>query len=1208
MTREEIDNLIIENIYTNDAGLITGIILQEVLLSMVEYNAESAHTHVNKSILDQLTQANLDVLSRLSIVDNKLRVNSDMYSTGEISAYGVGIDPGGGAGASALSELNDVALTVPNVGDLLLYNGTHWVNRPQSTIMPDLSQLENHLSNFNNPHQVQFSQLLNKPTTLSGYGITDAAALNHNHSGVYEPAFTKNTAFNKNFGTSAGTVSEGNHTHTFASITSKPTTLSGYGISDAYTKTETDTKLSLKLDKSIFDDLFEKVEVSAGIFAIKAKYNFYSVGEVSAYGVGSGTGGGSISYNRLDAWIDYDSTKSGWVLSALLGNDLNTRVTSLEGGSTLAVNTTGTGNAITAITKSGTTITANKGATFAELDGNGKVISSQLPSYVDDVIEAASLANFPATGETGKIYIAQDTNKTYRWSGTAYVEISASLALGETSSTAYRGDRGKIAYDHSQIAHQSILNGTGFVKVSGTTVSYDNNTYSLSTHNHSGIYEPVFTKNTAFNKNFGTAAGTVSEGNHTHTFASLTSKPTTLSGYGITDAYTKTEVNTALALKLDKSTFDDLFEKVEVSTGVYAIKAKYDFYSVGEVSAYGAGTGGGSVSYNRLDAWADYTSDKSGWVLSALLGNDLNTRLSVLEAGGSGSYQPLDADLTSIAGLTGTSGFLKKVSVNSWELDTNSYAIASHTHTFASLTSKPTTLAGYGITDAANINHTHAYLPLTGGTLSGALNFANNTWNVVGDDTALGDCNIGGMIGIKGLNREYAGIAFFTPSNTPIGQLKVESNVLKFNDNVIYHAGNFTNLNQLTTRNFSDLQNKPTTLAGYGITDAANINHTHGLTRYSLAAPAFIDGLTTSNFRTTLFGSSTSGYNISTARWDNLPLALSGLIRDSTMIAWSGADTHGFLALSWCTPSALIGGGNGDNIVWSATLLNSLNYNNYAPTKTGVGASGTWNIGITGNASTATKLQTARTIAGVSFDGTANIDIPFANLSSKPTTLSGYGISVSDVLTQLKTIDGAGSGLDADLLDGLNGNNFLKTGFTINGDIDAYYPEGTQTFDPIPAGNPPIQNPNIRTLNLGDDFARRTQLAFPYNLNLAFLRYRIETGWSNWREFAFTDSNVASATKLQTARTLWGQSFDGTGNVSGNLTSVGSITMNGSISGATTISASTSVTTPKIIFAAAGWSVEQTGTEIQFKYNGVIKQRLLSDGSIVAVGEVTAYG
>lgn len=79
----------------------------------------------------------------------------------------------------------------------------------------------------------------------------------------------------------------------------------------------------------------------------------------------------------------------------------------------------------------------------ASLDANGRVPSTQLPSYVDDVLEYASVSNFPATGESGKIYIALDTNKTYRWSGSAYVEISESLALGETSSTAYAGDKGK---------------------------------------------------------------------------------------------------------------------------------------------------------------------------------------------------------------------------------------------------------------------------------------------------------------------------------------------------------------------------------------------------------------------------------------------------------------------------------------------------------------------------------------------------------------------------------------------------------------------------------------------------------------------------------------------------------------------------------------------------------------------------------------------
>jgi len=116
---------------------------------------------------------------------------------------------------------------------------------------------------------------------------------------------------------------------------------------------------------------------------------------------------------------------------------------------------------------------ANSG--LAELDANGKVPSAQLPSYVDDVIEASSKSNFPTTGETGKIYVDTSNNKTYRWSGTSYVEISASIALGETSSTAYRGDRGKIAYDHSQSTHAradaskveaSTTNGN--IKIDGT--------------------------------------------------------------------------------------------------------------------------------------------------------------------------------------------------------------------------------------------------------------------------------------------------------------------------------------------------------------------------------------------------------------------------------------------------------------------------------------------------------------------------------------------------------------------------------------------------------------------------------------------------------------------------------------------------------------------------------------------------------------------
>lgn len=84
---------------------------------------------------------------------------------------------------------------------------------------------------------------------------------------------------------------------------------------------------------------------------------------------------------------------------------------------------------------------------LASLNESGIIPSAQLPSYVGDVIEVDTFSNLPGTGESGKIYIVQDTNLTYRWSGTDYVEISKSLALGETSSTAYPGDKGKATTD-----------------------------------------------------------------------------------------------------------------------------------------------------------------------------------------------------------------------------------------------------------------------------------------------------------------------------------------------------------------------------------------------------------------------------------------------------------------------------------------------------------------------------------------------------------------------------------------------------------------------------------------------------------------------------------------------------------------------------------------------------------------------------------------
>lgn len=171
---------------------------------------------------------------------------------------------------------------------------------------------------------------------------------------------------------------------------------------------------------------------------------------------------------------------------------------------------------------------ANKGIAngYAGLDATGKVPSTQLPSYVDDVLEGANLAAFPATGETAKIYVAIDTNKTYRWSGSAYVEISASP--------------------------------------------------------------------------------------------------------GTTDAVT------------------------EGSTNLYFTQAR----------ARSAISATQNLSYNSTTG--------------ALTGPDLNGYLTSATA--ATTYQPLDGDLSAIAGLVGTSGFLKKTAADTWALDTATY-LTSYTET-----------------------------------------------------------------------------------------------------------------------------------------------------------------------------------------------------------------------------------------------------------------------------------------------------------------------------------------------------------------------------------------------------------------------------------------------------------------------------------------------------------------------------------------------
>lgn len=172
------------------------------------------------------------------------------------------------------------------------------------------------------------------------------------------------------------------------------------------------------------------------------------------------------------------------------------------------------------------------------------------------------------------------------------------------------------------------------------------------------------------------------------------------------------------------------------------------------------------------------------------------------------------------------------------------------------------------------------------------------------------------------------------------------------------------------------------------------------------------------------------------------------------------------------------------------------------PTKTGSGASGTWGIGITGNAATASKWATARTITlgsylsgSVSLDGSANV------------TLNANVLGLTS-----------------------QGNKTAATGNTAPA-------SGVRLYQVYNNGYPTTYG-NLLSVKGG---GTGELLLSWYNSNRIYYRSLRDNGdnWLEWNELAFITDNVASATKLQTARTLWGRSFDGTESISGDMTNVG---------------------------------------------------------------------
>ncbi len=310
----------------------------------------------------------------------------------------------------------------------------------------------------------------------------------------------------------------------------------------------------------------------------------------------------------------------------------------------------------------------NQNGGYAGLDSAGKVATAQLPSYVDDVEEYANFASFPGTGETGKIYIAIDTGDVYRWSGSAYVQINDAVTSADQAT--------KLA-----TARNITLTGpvTGTASFDGTANAGISTTLDLSSKSTSDLSEGsnkyytdarVQTKIDANSAGFITASSsdtlTNKQGNISQftndsnyltsvpaqTFTSLTGKPTTVAGYGITDAVTAT------------------------STTAFTNKS-------GNISQW---TNDAGYITSETDSQTLTFSDPN---LSISGGNSVN--LSALTPT-SLAFSAITSKPTTIAGYGITDALAIGTSATT--------AMAGNTtFTFSEITSKPTTLAGYGITD-----------------------------------------------------------------------------------------------------------------------------------------------------------------------------------------------------------------------------------------------------------------------------------------------------------------------------------------------------------------------------------------------------------------------------------------------------------------------------------------------------------------------------